>query len=63
MIAGSTSSVLVTRQLTGFPGRAKNNVDFGPCGWGWALGTVAKVVGLPGFMFNLPKWIYTANRW
>mmetsp|Transcript_2124 Transcript_2124/g.3116 ORF Transcript_2124/g.3116 Transcript_2124/m.3116 type:complete len:262 (-) Transcript_2124:391-1176(-) len=49
--AGCTSRRVVTAQLTGFPGRAKNRTSF-PLS---PLGTVAKVVGFPGFILMRPK--------
>ena len=48
-IAGSMKRRLVTRVLTGFPGRAKTREE-------WELKeSFAKVVGLPGFIFKRPK--------
>lgn len=49
--AGSTNNLYVTMALTGLPGNPKNRQD--PS----SEGMVAKVVGLPGFMNTLPKWI------
>mmetsp|Transcript_9987 Transcript_9987/g.26488 ORF Transcript_9987/g.26488 Transcript_9987/m.26488 type:complete len:200 (+) Transcript_9987:1075-1674(+) len=43
-------SLNVTKQLTGFPGKAKTRRR---CPF--AIGTVAKVVGFPGFMHISPK--------
>lgn len=54
--AGSINNDLVTKQLTGFPGRPKKRVFFiSPLLRLESI--VANVVGFPGFIFNLPKWI------
>mmetsp|Transcript_45923 Transcript_45923/g.130182 ORF Transcript_45923/g.130182 Transcript_45923/m.130182 type:complete len:263 (+) Transcript_45923:802-1590(+) len=54
--AGTTRSLKVTKQLTGLPGRAKASLWRSPlCAVGDGEGTVANVVGLPGFMHISPK--------